>query len=70
MSSLFKGDSPAIYPATLQLNELRSKLDEEILKRSSFEHQKDIYMDIQRLEYVIKGWMWRSAKQFDRYLQE
>lgn len=70
MTSLFKGDLPAIFPATQQLNELRSKLDEEILKHSSFEHQKDIYMDIQRLENVIKGWTWRAGNQFDKYLQE
>lgn len=69
MTSLFKGDLPAIYPATLQLNELRSKLDEEILKHSSFEHQKNIYMDIQRLENVIKGWVWRSRNRFE-YLQD
>ncbi|MBL7696551.1 MAG: hypothetical protein JNK79_00260 [Chitinophagaceae bacterium] len=55
-------EPPIVYPATHMLNELRSKLDEEILNHSSFESQKNIYVNIQRLEIFMKGWMWRSSR--------
>lgn len=70
MNGLYRGESPVTYPATHLLNELKLKLDEEILNQSSFENQKTIYMNIQRLENLAKGWMWRSSKQLDRYLSE
>jgi hypothetical protein len=68
MNGLYNGEVSGIYPATHRLNELRSKLDEEILRHSSFENQKNIYMDIQRLENLVKGWMWRSEKIYNRVI--
>ena len=69
MNGFTKSETPVPYSATHTLNELRSKLDEEILNHSSFESQKVIYMNIQRLELFLKGWTQRSVRKYDKYLQ-
>ena len=70
MNGVYHEKLPSIYPATLHLNELKLQLDEEIQKHSSFELQKNIYLEIQKTENVIKGWTWRASKQFEKYLLE
>lgn len=68
MNRLLNGRLPSIIPAQLHLNELKSQMDEEVLRRSSFDHQLSLYQEIQELECVIKGWNWQAGKQFERHL--
>jgi len=70
MNRLLKGNLPSIFPLQVQLNELRSQMDEEVMKRGSFDHQMNIYKEIHELECVIKCWNWRAGKQFDRQLMD
>lgn len=70
MNGVYHDKLPSIYPATLHLNELKLQLDEEIQKHSSFEIQKNIYLEILRTENVIKGLTWRMSKQFEHYWTE
>lgn len=70
MNRLLNDRLPSIFPLQSHLNELKSQMDEEILRRGSFDHQRDLFMEIQELEYMIKGWNWRAAKQFDSQLQD
>jgi hypothetical protein len=65
MNRLLNGKLPSIFPVQHHLNELKSQMDEEVLRRSSFDHQVSLYLEIQELECVIKGWNWQSGKQLD-----
>ena len=66
MNRLLDSRLPSIVPVQRHLNELKSQMDEEVLKRSSFDHQLTLYKEIYELECVIKGWNWRTARQFDQ----
>ena len=70
MNRLLHGNLPSIFPVQVHLNELRSQMDEEVLKRGSFDHQMNLYKEIHELECVIKGWNWRTGKQIDRMLTD
>ena len=65
MNMLLKGKLPGIFPVQSHLNELKSRMDEEVLRRNSFNQQQSLYMEIQELECVIKQWQFKTAKQFD-----
>jgi hypothetical protein len=64
MNRLLNHKLPNIFPVQLHLNELKSQMDEEVMKRNSFDHQLNLYLEIQQLEWVIKGWQWQADKQF------
>ena len=68
MNRLLNGKLPSIFPVQHHLNELKSQMDEEVLRRGSFDHQRSLYMEIQELECVIKGWNWQTGKQFDNQI--
>ncbi len=70
MNGVYNEKLPSIYPVTLHLNELKLQLDEEIQKHSSFEVQKNIYLEILKTENVIKGLTWRMSRQFEQYWKE
>ena len=70
MNRLINGKLPNIFPLQVQLNELRSQMDEQVLRRGSFDQQMNLYKEIHELECAIKGWNWRSGKQFDRQLTD
>ena len=66
MNRLLTNRLPSIIPLQMHLNELKSQMDEEVQKRHSFEHQRQIFMKIQQLESVINGWQWNTAKTFEK----
>lgn len=70
MNGSIKSGCPGIYPDSLQLSALKFQLDEEVLKHTSFENQKSIYIRIQQMEHQMKGWIWHTGRQFDKYLPE
>ena len=70
MNRLLNGKLPSIFPVQVHLNELRSQMDEEVLRGSSFDQQLSLYKEIQELECVIKGWNWQAGKQFDRQVMD
>lgn len=70
MNRLLNDKLPSIFPLQVHLNELRSQMDEEVMRRGSFDQQVNLYKEIQELECVIKGWNWRTGKQFDRQLKD
>jgi hypothetical protein len=70
MNRLLNGRLPSIMPVQLHLNELKNLMDEEVLRRSSFDYQLSLYREIHQLECVIKGWNWRTGRQFERELPD
>ncbi|HUQ67452.1 MAG TPA: hypothetical protein VM101_14915 [Flavitalea sp.] len=68
MNRLINNRLPNIFRIRLHLNELKSQMDEEVMRRTSFDHQRNLYMEIQQLECVIKGWQWQADKQLESQL--
>ena len=47
MNMMFNGKLPSIFPVQVHLNELKSQMDEQIMRRTSFAQQQHIYKEIQ-----------------------
>ena len=62
MNRLLNSRVPSIIPLQLHLNELKSQMDNEVLRRGPFDHQITLYQEIQELECVIKGWNREDAR--------
>jgi hypothetical protein len=62
MNTLPQGNMPGILPLQFHLNKLKSRMDEEMLRRTSFNQQKYLYTEIQKLECVINRLNINSAK--------
>ena len=67
MNRLLNSRVPSIIPVQLHLHELRSQMDDEVLRRGPFGHQISLYQEIQELECVIKGWNRENGKREMQY---
>ena len=56
MNRLLNSKVPNILPLQLHLNELRSQMDQQVLRRGPFDHQISLYQEIQEMECMINGW--------------
>ena len=68
MNRLLNSRMPSIIPLQLHLHELKYQMDDEVLRRGSFDHQISLYQAIQELECVINGWNRENAKNERSYV--